>query len=249
MFERRPRTIHGPLAAIAFRRMINWFRKRRTKKEIEKFEKVLSDTLGEIFPTMKELRKNSKLIFFSYSENPTGISFVYAMNGPYHDRHGKKHRVNFKVDGLEIKKKNSNEFVRLPITVTHDLIGTVEIDKPSDIWKNYDLTDIKVNEVNRTELKFTNEDEKKLKKILKAIDEDLKKKIGVDDTFEIELDGKRYYTILDMEDGNYIAVNSRGQVYRLHHDSDVQAILINKSIKDFLTNYSGDKKDFEKLFD
>ena len=63
------------------------------------------------------------------------------------------------------------------------------------------------------------------------------------------MDGKRYYTILDMGDGNYIGVNSRGQVYRLHHDSDEQAKVINKSIKDFLTNYSGDKRDFDKLFD
>jgi len=229
--------------------MINWFKKRRTKKEIEKFERVLSDKLGAIFPTMKELRENSKLQFFNYSDKPIGISFAYSMNGPYYDRHGKKHRVNFKVDGLEIKNKQSNVFVKLPVTVTHDLIGTIEIDNPSDIWKNYDLTDIKIQEIKRTELEFANEDEKKLKKILKGIDQELKKKIEVDDTFEIELDGKRYYTILDMEDGNYISVNSRGQVYRLHHDSDEQAKLINKSIKDFLINYSGDKKDFEKLFD
>lgn len=229
--------------------MINWFKKRRTKKEIWKFERVLSDKLGDIFPTMKDLRENSKLMFFNYPDKPIGISFVYAMNGPYLDRHGKKHRVNFKVDGLEIKKKESNEFVKLPITVTHDLIGTVEIDNPCDFWKNYDISEIKVREIKRTELKFTNGDEQKLKKILKGIDEELKKKIETDDTFEIELDGKRYYTILDMEDGNYIGVNSRGQVYRLLHDSDEQAKLINKSIKDFLTNYSGDKKDFEKLFD
>jgi hypothetical protein len=229
--------------------MINWFKKRRTKKEIEKFEKVLSDKLGDIFPTMKELRENSKLQFFSYSEKPIGIRLAYSMNGPYFERHGKKHRVNFKVDGLEIKRKKSIEFVKLPVTVTHNLIGTIEIDNPSDIWKDYDLTDIRVQGIKRTELEFDNEDEKKLKKILKGIDEELKRKIEVDDTFEIELDGKRYYTILDMEDGNYIGVNSRGQVYRLHHDSEEQAKLINKSITDFLTNYSGVKKDFEKLFD
>ena len=229
--------------------MINWFKKRRTKKEIEKFERVLSDKLGEIFPTMKELRENSKLMFFNYSDNPPGISFIYSMNGAYHDRHGKKHRVNFKIDGLEIKKKASEEFVRLPVTVTHDLIGTIEIDNPSDIWKNYDLTTVRVNEIKRTDLEFNNEDEKKLKKILKGINEGLKRKIEIDDTFGIELDGKRYYTILDMEDGNYIGVNSKGQVFRLHHDSDQQAKLINKSIADFLTDYSGDKKDFEKLFD
>ena len=229
--------------------MINWFRKRRTKKEIEKFERALSDKLGDIFPTMKELRENSKLQFFKYSDKPIGISFPYSINGTYYERHGKKHRVNSKVDGLEIRNKRSNEFVKLPVTVIHDLIGTIEIDSPSDIWKNYDLTDIRVQEIKRIELEFANEDEKKLKKILKGIDQELTKKIEVDDTFEIELGGKRYYTILDMEDGNYISVNSRGQVYRLHHDSDEQAKLINKSIEDFLTNFSGDKRDFEKLFD
>jgi hypothetical protein len=229
--------------------MITWFKKRRTKKEIEKFEKVLSDKLGDIFPTMKELRENSKLAYFHYPDKPTGISFAYQLNLPYFDRHHKKHRVNFKVDGLEIKKKDSSEFVKLPITVTHDLLGTVEIENPSDIWKNYDTTDIRVTEIKRTDLEFTNEDEKVLRKILKNIEESLKAKIEIADTIEIELDEKKYYTILDMEDGNYIGVNSKGQVFRLHHDTDEQAKLINKSIKDFLTNYSGDKKDFEKLFD
>jgi hypothetical protein len=33
--------------------MMNWFKKRRAKKEIEKFERALSDKLGDIFPAMK----------------------------------------------------------------------------------------------------------------------------------------------------------------------------------------------------
>jgi hypothetical protein len=228
--------------------MINWFKKRKTNKEIEKFERLLSDKLGELYPDMKELRDNSRYLHSNFTDKPQGFAFVYSMNGPYYERHGKKHRIHFKFDGLELKKKESSEYIKLPITVHYNLISNVEIETPADFWKNLDYHSIKLVDYKRTEFTFANDDEKKLRKILKDIDEEIKSKIEVNDTYEIELDGKRYYTILDMEDGNYIGVNSKGQVFRLHHDSDEQAKLINKSVKDFLTSYSGDKKEFADLF-
>jgi hypothetical protein len=229
--------------------MINWFKNRKAKKEIEKFEKILSGKLGDIYPSMKELRNNSKLLFHSISKEPVGINLTYSMNPDYYERHGKKHRVNFKVDGFEIKRKGDNKFVGLSIIVTHDLIGTIQIDNPIDFWNHYDFDQLKIKNPVRTDLEFSNEDEKKLKKILKNIEESLISKIEIDNTFEIELDSKKYDTILDMEEGNYIGVNGKGQVFRLSHDSDEQVKMIEKSVAIFLTNYSGNKKDLVNFFD
>jgi hypothetical protein len=111
------------------------------------------------------------------------------------------------------------------------------------------MDQLRANNLRRTELVFENEDIEKLLKILKNVDEGLKSKLEIEDTFEIELGDKKFLTMLDMEDGNYVGVNSKGQVFRLLHDSYEQARLINKSVKEFLTTYSGDKNDLNKYFE
>ncbi len=229
--------------------MINWFKKRRINKEIVKLEKKLNEVLGDIYPSMKEIRNNAKLQSDIFSSNPNGITLLHSINGKYFERYGKKHKVGFKIEGLEIKRRDKDEYIKLPIIVTYDLVQEIEIDNPTVFWKIYDTSKIRAIKISRTLLEIKNEDEKKLKKILKEIDTELLSKIEVDDTFEIEFDSKKYYTIRDMEDGNYIGVDSKRQVFRLHHDSDEQAKLINKSINDFLINFSGNKNDLTKLFD
>ena len=71
------------------------------------------------------------------------------------------------------------------------------------------------------EIIYENQDKNTLLSIIGNTDKE--HLIEIDDTFEIELADKRFYTILDMEDGNYIAVNKKGQVFRLHHDNEQQA--------------------------
>jgi hypothetical protein len=229
--------------------MISWLRKRRIKKELSRFEKLLTNKLGEYYPSMIDIHKNSKLQFFYFTDKPSGITLLYSINGDYFNRNKKKHNVNFKVDGLEIKRKAKNEYAKFSVTVTSDLIATIDIDDSKNFWKDYDTDQLKTDDLKRTELVFGNEDEKKLLKILKSVDETLKKKVEIEDTFEIELDDKKFFTLLDMEDGNYIGVNSKGQVFRLLHDSNEQARLINGSVKDFLTTFSGDKNDLAKYFE
>jgi hypothetical protein len=229
--------------------MIGWLKKRRTKKELSRFEKILTAKLGEYYPTMIDIHKNSKLEVFYFKDKPSGITLLHSINGDYLNRNKKKHNVNFRVDGLEIKRKDKNDFVKLPVTVTSDLIGTIEMEDPQNFWKNFDMDQLRANNLRRTELVFENEDIEKLLKILKNVDEGLKSKLEIEDTFEIELGDKKFLTMLDMEDGNYVGVNSKGQVFRLLHDSYEQARLINKSVKEFLTTYSGDKNDLNKYFE
>src|SRR5687767_10707303 len=103
--------------------MINWLKKRKTNKEIAKFEKLLSGKLGEVFPDMKELRDHSRFLHSIFTDKPEGLAFVYSMNGLYYERHGKNHRIHFKLEGLEVKKKESDEYIKLPVTVHYNLIS------------------------------------------------------------------------------------------------------------------------------
>lgn len=74
-------------------------------------------------------------------------------------------------------------------------------------------------------------------------------RLELEDSFEIELNGEVYHTLLDMEDGNYIAIDKDRRVFRLHHDSYEPVKEIYPSVEAFLQNFDGDKESMAYLFD
>ena len=78
-----------------------------------------------------------------------------------------------------------------------------------------------------------NPDQKTAEKILKSLTNEQIELLELEYTFEIELDEKLFYTILDMEDGNYVAVDKKGKVYRLNHDHIERVKLIADKPTDF----------------
>ncbi len=92
-----------------------------------------------------------------------------------------------------------------------------------------------------------NPDQQKAEKILKSLTKEQIELLELDYTFEIEFDEKLFYTILDMEDGNYIAVDKSGKVYRLNHDHQEKVKLVANQPTDFFKIYKGDKKELEPV--
>lgn len=68
--------------------------------------------------------------------------------------------------------------------------------------------------------------------------------LDLNDLSEFEVDGKYYYQIKDLEDGNYIAIDNKGKVFRLIHDP-FQIELINKSITQFVADVNKGRFDFD----
>lgn len=62
---------------------------------------------------------------------------------------------------------------------------------------------------------------------------------------EFDIDGKTYYQIKDLEDGNYIAIDNMGKVFGLIHDP-YKIELINKSVRQFVDDVNGGLFDFDK---
>lgn len=69
--------------------------------------------------------------------------------------------------------------------------------------------------------------------------------LDLDDLAEIEVKGKSYYQIKDLDDGNFIAIDNRGQVFGLIHDT-FKIELLNKSIKDFVEKVNSGEFKFEE---
>jgi hypothetical protein len=63
---------------------------------------------------------------------------------------------------------------------------------------------------------------------------------------EFEVDGKIYYEIKDLEDGNYIAIDEKGEVFSLLHDPfEIQ--LLNQSIKNFVEDVNAGRINLKQL--
>ncbi|MEA5429232.1 hypothetical protein [Arcicella lustrica] len=62
---------------------------------------------------------------------------------------------------------------------------------------------------------------------------------------EFDIDGKTFYQIKDLEDGNHIAIDNKGQVFGLIHDP-YKIELINKSVRQFVGDVNGGLFDFDK---
>jgi hypothetical protein len=124
-------------------------------------------------------------------------------------------------------------------------LTSINIDDPKKFHRNFDLNNIKVEEIEIKHLKSQNPDKEIVLKVLKNIDKEKLDLLDIENTFEIEIDEKLFYTILDMEDGNYIAINKQAKIYRLNHDHKERVKKIAENPIEFFKIYSGQKSELE----
>ena len=127
------------------------------------------------------------------------------------------------------------------------MLTQIEIENPDYFHKTFDLNQIQKSELKLEHLKMENPDQKIAEKALKSLTKEQTKLLELDYTFEIEFDEKLFYTILDMEDGNYIAVNKKGKIYRLNHDHEERVKLLVDKPTDFFKIYNGEKSELENI--
>lgn len=120
----------------------------------------------------------------------------------------------FIIEGVLIWETKIKNYTPVNISISKGLIISIEI--LSINFKNFDFTKIDLSKF--TEKYFNNQDKEDLIKIIGEINEEQKVNFDIDDTFKIEIPEGIFYTIKDLEDGNYLAVNGNGEVYELIHD-------------------------------
>ncbi|QIY82520.1 hypothetical protein HER18_02670 [Chryseobacterium sp. NEB161] len=83
-------------------------------------------------------------------------------------------------------------------------------------FKNFDFSRSDLSKL--TEKHFSNQDREELLKIIGEVDKQKESKLDIEDTFKIEIPEGDFYTIKNLGDGNYLAVDKQGVVYELLHD-------------------------------
>ncbi len=194
------------------------------------------------FPILKETAKHIKLRSIYFHDNPGGINILHGCIDHYYTRNeGKLTNSAFRLDGIEVMNKLTNKYDPISLGYFFGSLSEIEIPEPRKILKTYDLNNIRINNLKRKLIKLNNEDKNKVLKIIGFLSPEKLELLELDFSFEIEFEGKKYYTFIDLEDGNYIAVNRSGKVFRLFHDHEEPVDKIANSISDFLIVYDGNK--------
>lgn len=132
--------------------------------------------------------------------------------------------------------QDTTEF-NLSITIYGGLWVGFEIEKNIIEFKNFrfDLT-----KHHKDKSKFAKDS--KIEKLVSGLSSN---NLDLNDLIEFEIDGQLYYQIKDLEDGNYIAIDKKGQVFGLIHDP-YKIELINKSVKQFVDDVNNGQFNFDK---
>ena len=120
-------------------------------------------------------------------------------------------------------------------------------DEPTRFHINYDLSNVIADHIQIENLPLQNPDLEIVNKILKTLSQKQKQTLDIESTFEIILNNRSYYTVLDMEDGNCIAIDKSGAFYRLNHDHEHPSRKIAKNSDEFFTIYDGNKSKLESI--
>jgi hypothetical protein len=124
------------------------------------------------------------------------------------NKYENKKTPEFFIENIIIKQTNSENKYSLTLSVAYEiLIGyCVNIDEISKI----DLENIDVNNI---KIRYLYD-----KSIEKIFSKDESQYINLTDIYEIKLNKKIYYHIMDLEDGDFIGIDKNKRVYKITHD-------------------------------
>lgn len=224
--------------------MMNIFKRKTKIKDIELFELKAAEALYSEFPQIKQhLRKSKLKIYFSR----TGITLLRQYDSVSDINNNSKN--SFQLSGIFLLEMKTQKQKEIKLFYQKNVLHQISVEKPETFYRDFDLNSITKKELKIREIITENPDLKIVSKILSSLNKQQLELLDLENTFEIEIDEKFYYTIIDMENGNYIAVDKKGKIFRLNHEADEAAKEIYKNASDFLSVYSGVKLELEIYFE
>ena len=224
--------------------MKNLFQNKISIKEVNQIENYVLEKLNFYDKNCINDKKNTKIVGINFAKNGISITREILNNLEYQNT---KRKNNFilNVTGIKFLNKNTNYYEEIPISFSNYQMSFIQTEKPQVFHRTFDIKNIKIEYPIIKKIKIQNPDKEIVEKILK-LTEIQKSKLELEDCFEIEYDSKSYYTILDFEDGNYIAVDKNGKVYYLNHDREIRIKQISGNIFEFLEIHKGNKTETQQ---
>ena len=226
------------------------FRRKIQKKHISKFELLIARSLENDFPEILIATKLTQPSDLNFTKNPPGIFISRSYDNSTFKTLNKNHRTFFHLDGISVYNRKEKKFIPIKFWFQHDTLTNIYVEDPTEFHKNFDLEKIQIENLEREDLEITNPDKKLALEALKALSKEDLELLELDSTFEIDFDNKIYYPIIDMENGNSIATDKNGKIYRLNHENHKEPIkLIFEKPQNLIDKFRGKKDNLEDIMD
>ncbi|QSW89378.1 MULTISPECIES: hypothetical protein [Flavobacterium] len=177
---------------------------------------ALPEDFSKDVSLIKTQTKNST--FFDFGKWDLFPEFQYVVmfykNETYYKF--KKRGNNFKISGLRIFSKLTNKFEEIEILIQDNLVSGLKIQN-----SHYHLNEFKLSSIDNTSFSISHFEfpPNDIDYFYDNLDNQLKEKLNYNELFDIDYNGRTFYVIYDLEDGNYIAVDKNHSVYSLVHDA------------------------------
>ena len=214
--------------------MFSFFDKNRMEEQDFNFLKNVICTL----PTkwnflLKQI--NNKYIIGKCKNKHYGKGFYsLVLNREYHDYSNYKYPELITLSDIYIWDKKKQEYVEVQLFISFGtIIGYYFNSKYSSIdWHKVCLNTLEEN----TYANHSNGKKNIIQMFLQKLSLEEQKKIDIGDINELEIGGKIYYTIKNLDDGDYIAINNAGEVFSITH-SPFEIKKLSTSIGAFLNKH------------
>ncbi|WP_149207620.1 hypothetical protein [Flavobacterium johnsoniae] len=177
---------------------------------------AIIESLPENLSKIKEQTKNSTFLGLDNWKMHTDFKFVtMSYRGDTYYKY-KKRGQNFKISGLTIFSKQNNCIEKIELLIWDNLVSGLKIENSNYELEEFELTMIDNSKFKITEFEFP---PSKTDLFYDSLDNEIKEKIDYNELFDIDFNGRIFYVFYDLEDGNYLAVDKKLNVYSLVHDA------------------------------
>lgn len=190
--------------------MFNWFR--NSEKKYIQHKLLMLNIFGLLkndFNYIFEQINEGIIKAVRNEDSPTPNFNQFSLDVKILNKFENKKGRCFAIKQLFVFDKVLNEYVEIYVDIVYGIIFGYHVDS-----LNIDRLDIdKIKTSNYRIVYYDDNDE--YKKLL-TLNE--RKQIAPNDFYEIELNGKTFFHIKDLEDGDFIAINKSKQLFKITHD-------------------------------
>ncbi|MEM8894360.1 MAG: hypothetical protein AAGC88_07275 [Bacteroidota bacterium] len=215
------------------------------KLEREGNEKLVSNIINKLPASYEFLIEQKKVTRTQYlSERPDipGFKFIGQFYPEESLRKYTDKSKNFKLSGIQLYSKRTKDFEDVQLLINDGHISGIQISNSNYDSFEFDLERVDVNGLTEEEYQFPPND---VDLFFQSLDPKNQQHIDELGFMDIQLGIRTYYTVYDMEDGNYIGIDKKQKVYSLVHDAVPMAKLLKKSLNEVLTEIESGEFDVD----
>ncbi|GHU18964.1 hypothetical protein FACS189475_05310 [Betaproteobacteria bacterium] len=147
------------------------------------------------------------------------------LNNGLYSKYEQKNFRGFYIENIILKQKDSNDKINITLSVAEGILmgyftNTKNVSGVS--FENIEIENIKI--------KYHFDES-----IKNIFTKDELKYINLSDVYEVELDGKIYYHVYELEDGDFIGIDKGKKLYKITHDP-YEIKLMKEKLIEYLKN-------------